>query len=134
MVATWSAIKGRAGMKGNGHGPMGADVLGLRWTTAVKLGNEAYTGSPERVRIFPVQASTISTLVFYQGAEPGGKELAALAKDAGIDGARAKTFVSDVLAAIRRWPEFAKKADVSDVSLSAAFKAPCSNRGAGVDA
>ena len=113
---------------------MDADVPGLRLTTAVKPGKGAYSRSLKRVRIFPVQASTISTSVFYQGAEPGGKELAALAKDAGIDGARAKTFVSDVLAAIRRWPEFAKKADVSDVSLSAAFKAPCSNRGAGVDA
>jgi hypothetical protein len=41
---------------------MGADGFGLRWTTAVKLGNEAYTGSPERVRIFSVPTSTISTL------------------------------------------------------------------------
>jgi hypothetical protein len=41
---------------------MGADGFGLRWTTAVKLGNEAYAGSPERVRIFSGPTSTISTL------------------------------------------------------------------------
>ncbi len=48
--------------------------------------------------------------------KPGVKELMTLSENAGLKPRKAKAIVASVAASIRRWPEFAEKAGVSDSS------------------
>jgi len=47
---------------------------------------------------------------------PGVKELMILAEEAGLKSKRAKALLASVAASIKRWPEFAEKAGVSESS------------------
>jgi serine/threonine-protein kinase HipA len=52
---------------------------------------------------------------------PTAKDLAKLAADAGIQCQRAKSIVAEVAAAVKRWPEFAGNAGVSESSKKLAL-------------